>query len=160
MTTEITFICGTGLPLREPEASCEGCGAVGTVGRAIRNAQDGAVLEMHRSCARCWPEESARYEARWREEDRLATDAWLRGEPGAEPATRGMTFESATWHATLELLADARREMHRGQRGDAAPGAADLTRLAQQIRQQASEREGPMPMEIELFLQEYDPPVG
>jgi hypothetical protein len=50
--------------------------------------------------------------------------------------------------------------MHRGQRGDAAPGAADLTRLAQQIRQQAPEREGPMPMEIELFLQEYDPPVG
>lgn len=159
--TNIVIMRGSGLPAREPEASCEACGARGTVGRAIRTAQDGEPLEVHRFCARCWPEESARYEARWREEDRLATEAWLRSAGTVSPPTRGMTFESATWHMTLDLLTEIMREVRRRERGeDAAPRPEDLARLADEIRQQAAEMEGPMPLEVEMFLQRFGAPAG
>jgi hypothetical protein len=157
----IVIMRGTGLPPREPEASCEACGARGTVGRAIRTAQDGEPLEVHRFCARCWPEESARYQARWREEDRLASEAWLRSEGQVSPPTRGMALESATWHITLDLLADSRREMRRREREGAAPlRDEDLTRLANEIRQQAPDMEGPIPLEVDMFLQRYGAPAG
>lgn len=159
--TNIVIMRGSGLPAREPEVSCEACGARGTVGRAIRTAQDGEPLEVHRFCARCWPEESARYEARWREEDRLATEAWLRSAGTVSPPTRGMTFESATWHMTLDLLTEIMREVRRRERGeDAAPRPEDLARLADEIRQQAAEMEGPMPLEVEMFLQRFGAPAG
>src|SRR5688572_18519770 len=93
---------GTDLPLREPDATCEACNARGTVGRAVRFGEAGEMLELHRFCAACWPEERARYEARWREESRLASDAWLRDpEHAPRPPSLGSSFESATWHITL-----------------------------------------------------------
>lgn len=66
-----------GHPAREPDATCEGCGTRGTVGRATRYAgEQGLVVEQHRYCARCWPEWSAFYRARWEDESRRASLAW------------------------------------------------------------------------------------
>jgi hypothetical protein len=39
-------------PAREPDTTCEGCGTVGTVGRAARHV-GGVMVEEHRYCARC-----------------------------------------------------------------------------------------------------------
>jgi hypothetical protein len=100
---------GSDLPLREPEAVCEACGARGTVARAIRTDASGAAVETHRFCARCWPENAARLRARWDEESRVATDAWMR--------------------------------------------APQTAQLAAEMVASAPEREGPMPFEIEAFIQ-------
>src|SRR5207249_2727157 len=64
---------------REPDARCETCGVIGTVGRASRTDSGGAVFESHRFCGACWPEQMARYRARWSEQDRLRSDQFLRG---------------------------------------------------------------------------------
>src|SRR5690349_13144860 len=102
--TEYASLRVTGLPPREPDATCEQCGARGTVGQAVRFGEAGEVLELHRFCAACWPEERARYDARWREADRVAAEAWMR-DPDRVPAppSLGSAFESATWHTTLDL---------------------------------------------------------
>jgi hypothetical protein len=79
----------TGLPLQEREQTCEACGAQGTVGRAFRSDVEGNPTEMHRFCARCWPEESARLRELWEDTRSSGT---------------GMGFESATWDHALELV--------------------------------------------------------
>ena len=68
--TPIVTLHGTGLPPREPDAQCEACGAQGTVGRAVRFEENDEIREVHRFCRTCWPEQSARYKARWEEESR------------------------------------------------------------------------------------------
>lgn len=148
---------GTGLPPREPNATCEACGVTGTVGRAIRTDAVGLVTEVHRFCASCWAEQSARYRARWDEETRLAGDAWLR-DPQLAPAppSRGAAFESATWHATLDIV----RELNRALRPMAPPTPEQLAVLAAEIRRRADALEGPMPMAVAVFLQAYGEPAG
>jgi len=141
---------GSGLPLREPEAVCEACGAHGTVGRAIRTDATGAAVETHRFCASCWPENAARFRARWDEESRVATDAWMRAPQTApQPAAMGAAFESATWHNALDLV----RLVNLWLRRSPPPSASDLAQLAAEIVASAPEREGPMPFEIEMFIQ-------
>src|SRR3954467_3914544 len=93
---------GTKLPLREPEQQCEACGAQGTVGRAVRIADGPVLLELHRFCRSCWPEQSARYRARWAEEDRLAYEEFSRHTRSGGLATPSCAFEAATWHVALE----------------------------------------------------------
>lgn len=141
---------------RDPAARCEACGAPGTVGRAVRTDGSGAVTEMHRFCAECWPEQSARYRARWEEEDRRRRDAFLRGRVPAAGAGPGMWFEAATWHGTLDLV----RQLERTMIAPVAPAVDDLARLAAQIRERAAEFEGEMPLEVEAFLQRYGAPAG
>src|SRR5919106_1344656 len=70
---------------REPDAWCEGCGVRGTVGRATRAGEGGEPVEEHRYCARCWPEWSAFYRARWYEEVR---DLTLQTRSRREPPSR------------------------------------------------------------------------
>jgi hypothetical protein len=136
---------------RDPAAVCEACGRLGTVGFAARTDGSGAVTEMHRFCADCWPEQSARYRARWEEERRRQRDAFLRGRAPAAGAEPGMTFHAATWHGILELV----REIERTMVAPLPPIAEDLARLAAQIREQAPEFEDEMPLEVETFLRRY-----
>ena len=138
---------------RDLAAACEACGALGTVGRAVRTDGRGAVAEMHRFCLPCWPEQSARYRARWEEEDRRRSDAFLRGHEPAG-AGLGMWFQAATWHGTLDLV----REIERTMIAPVPPAADDLARLATQIRAQGADLEGEMPIEVEMFLQRYGAP--
>jgi hypothetical protein len=142
---------------RDPNAECAGCGVSGTVGWAARTDTSGAVLETHRFCAACWPEQAARYRARWEEEDRRHADALLRGRaPAAAGAGRGMWFEAATWHGTLDLV----RQIEQTMVAPVPPAPADLARLAEEIRGRASQIEGEMPWEVEAFLHRYGTPAG
>jgi len=138
---------------RDPDATCEGCGTTGTVGRAVRTGADETIVESHRFCAACWPEQSARYRARWEEEDRLREEAFHRGEaPGG--VGHGTWFEAATWHGTLELV----RSIERTMIAPMPPAPADLASLVEEIRAYAPELEGPMPLEVEMFVQRYGAP--
>lgn len=150
---QIVTLGSTELPRREPAATCDACGAVGTIGRAVRTDERGDATEVHRFCVDCWPEQSARYRARWNEEDRRWRDRFFRTEePGPPGGNRGMAFEAATWHAALELIRGIERTMI----APVPPSTADLERLAEQIRQAAPELEGEMPFEIEAFLHRYE----
>ena len=139
---------------RDPTAACEACGARGTIGRAARTDGSGAVTEMHRFCIDCWPEQSARYRARWEEEDRRRRDAMLRGRAPVVGAGPGTWFESATWHGILDLV----RQIERSMLAPAPPGVDHLARLAEHIGGQAAEIEGEMPLEVEAFVQRYGAP--
>lgn len=142
----------SGLPLQEPNELCALCGARGTVGRAMRTDDTGVPTEIHRFCVLCWVENYARLRARWQEEDRLATEAWMRAPESAPPVAGGMMFESATWHATLEFVRDMRRaSSHRME----APSPGSLGRLAAEIAKDAADYVGDMPFEIELFIREH-----
>ena len=145
---------------REPDVACEGCGVRGTVGRASRWRGDGqVVVEEHRYCARCWPEWSAFYRARWEEEDRLTSDAWMRWEPRDRndkrpppPAPRGTLFHARTWHGDLELV----RDLARARRWASAElNDATLAKIAAQMAAGAADREGPVPLEVEDFIRRY-----
>lgn len=140
---------------RDPAAVCEGCGAMGTAGQAARTDATGAVTEMHGFCAACWPEQAARYRARWEEENRLWTEDILRGRAAAG-AGRAMWFQAATWHWVLDAVRQAQRAM--SEAGMSPSMEDDLARLAAVIRQRAPELEGEMPFEVEAFLQQYGAP--
>jgi hypothetical protein len=144
-------------PVREPDALCEGCGAQGTAGRASRQNGFGAYVEEHRYCADCWPRWSVFHRADWEERGRRGDFAWDDGLPGAPvdplpPQAWGMVFASATWHEVLDLVNQI-TEIARchPDRLD----AEELIRLAAQIRDQTSERVGPMPLEVRAFLTEF-----
>jgi hypothetical protein len=148
---------GGGGGARDPAAVCEGCGALGTVGRAVRTDEHGAATEEHQFCAACWPEQTARYRARWEEDHRRRVEAVFRGRaPAASAAGPGTWFETATWHGTLELV----RQLEGAMRAPRPLATEDLARVAAQIRQWAPELEGEMPFEVEAFLQRYGAPAG
>lgn len=146
------IMSGTGLPPREPQATCEACDAIGTVGRAARTDAEGQIVELHRFCARCWPEQSARYRARWDEEERLAREHWHRsGRRAPPPPSRGTAFESATWHVLLELVGTLNDALH----PVPPPTAKDLAAIAAEIIARRDEYEGPMPSVIEAFVRTH-----
>ena len=145
------------MPPREPDALCDACGARGTIGRAMRTDAQGTPTEIHRFCARCWPERAAQLQARWSEERRLATEAWMRApESVPQPPAMGAAFESASWHEALTFV----REVNRTLRSTEPPSAEDLADIAAELRTLAADREGPMPLEIEVFIQAYAAPAG
>jgi len=149
-----------GRPPREPDATCEGCGALGTVGRATRSDAAGKPTEEHRFCARCWPEGSAFYRARWQEERRRASLAWRdrsRGGADVPPPASGMAFASATWHGTLELVRQLTEQVRHYRE---PPSREHLRRIAADIRASAAGLEGPMPIEVRRFLAEYGEDAG
>ena len=139
---------------REPDAICEGCGVTGTVGRAVRTDNDGNATETHRFCLTCWPEQSARYRARWEDEDRRSADDFFRGRRAAQGAGPGSWFEASTWHGTLDFV----RLIERSMIALIPPTPSDLADIAAQIQQRAAEVEGEMPFEVESFIRRYTSP--
>jgi hypothetical protein len=135
----------------EAKAICEGCGRTGTIGRAVRTAPTGEPTEVHRFCAACWPEQSARYRARWLEEDRIRGDQFLRDRVAASGAGYGMYFAAATWHAALEIVEHVERSMI----PSVPPSPEALARLAEDIERHAPALDGEMPFPIEAFIQRY-----
>lgn len=149
--SSVVCMRGTDLPLVEPDQRCEACAAQGTVGRAVRFTAAGEVHEIHRFCADCWPEQRARYEARWKHESRRERDAFLRN--GDIKAHGGMStaFESATWDGA-ETMIDMLREhaMHRGR-----PAEQDLRRLADEMLDARASRVGDMPLDVAIFIRQH-----
>jgi len=138
-------------PGRDAEAMCEACGAVGTIGRAVRTHPGGEPVETHRFCNKCWPEESARYRARWTEEDRLATERFMRQRNPSGGAGPGMQFEAATWHEPLKFV----REIERALRESVNLSPQDLDEIANDLRRVAPHLDGEMPWEVEAFLHRF-----
>jgi hypothetical protein len=139
------------LPPKDPDARCDGCGSVGTVGRALR-FQDGVEIHHFRFCASCWVEESARLQARWEEENAQAQDTFLRTRGVAIQPSMACTFESATWHRARRYV---KEHLHPSLRSATSPTAATLQELADRYRAMAPEMVGPMPYVVELFIAEY-----
>jgi hypothetical protein len=67
-----------------------------------------------------------------------------------------MSFETATWHTTLELV----REIERTMLAPMPIPKPDLAALAAEIQRQAPELVGEMPWEIAVFLQRYGTESG
>jgi hypothetical protein len=139
-----------GLPLKDSGAVCDGCGTLGTVGRAYR-ALDGAMVDQCVFCSACWPEHSARLEARWKEQNRLATERWMRDD-GPRPPSVTWGFDSASWHGTLQLI-DRINQSLRAK----APTAAELATIANSIAANSDQKDGPMPLEVEMFVRKHAP---
>lgn len=161
----------TGLPLVEPEQSCEACGAAGTVGRVVINSRDRTRQEIHRFCERCWPEECARYEARWKNRraqtasELFATDAEAASETSStgslfdlNPMNVGMGFESATWHAAADAI-EKLEGLLQMVRAGRVPTEAQLIDMAvataRDIEAQMDSRVGKMPNIVGQFLLEF-----
>lgn len=160
----------TGLPLVEPEQTCEACGAAGTVGRVVINSRDRTRQEIHRFCERCWPEEAARYEARWKDRrattanELFATEHEAREAPTTgslfeqNPMNVGMGFESATWHAAADAV-EKLEELLQMVRSGRVPTEADLIEMAlataRDIEAQMDTRVGKMPFSVAQFLIEF-----
>ena len=145
---------GTGLPPKDPDALCDACGGVGTVGRAMR-FQDDVEIQHFRFCVTCWVEESARLRARWEEEDAQAQEAAFRTRSVGTQPSMAMAFESATWHGARRYL---KEQLHPSLRSATPPTEAALQRIADQYRSMAPEMVGPMPYVIEVFIAEYGSP--
>src|SRR5687767_3972823 len=131
MSRSVVAITSSGKPPIEPENPCEACGTIGTVGRARLTDEADNEIEVHAFCLKCWPEESARYRARWEEESRMRHENWMRTGGSPTPPSIGWSLESATWHGALDMLrlvlisAESRR-----------PTAEDLTSLANDLKKQ------------------------
>jgi hypothetical protein len=137
---------------RDPTAVCEACGVVGTIGRAIRTDNTGAVIEAHRFCFGCWPEQSARYRARWMEVMAQRRERFHRGlERGSSAGGEGMAFEAATWHTTLDFV----RQIEAAMIAPVPPTKDVLEHYATQIAANAPRLEGAMPLEVEIFVRRY-----
>ena len=142
---------GSGLLPKDPDARCDECGHLGTVGRALR-LQDGVEIQHFRFCAACWVEESARLDARWHEEDAEAQDVAFRARSVGHQPSMGSAFESATWHGARRFVQE---HLYPSLRSATPPSAASLREIAEQYRAMAPEMVGPMPYIIELFIAEY-----
>jgi hypothetical protein len=154
--SNIVHMHASGLPLREPEQLCEACGTIGTVGRAMRTDQLGDATEIHRFCAACWPEHSARYRARWGEENRLTRDAWSRDPSHAVAPSGGTAFETATWHGVIEYVQHINEALHPSQ----PPTAAQLAEIAEELEKSAADFVGEMPIEVVAFIQRHGSPAS
>lgn len=154
----IAYMYGTHLPPREPHQTCESCGVLGTVARLTQFEIEGGIREMHRFCAACWPEQRARYMARWNEESRIAHDEWHRRMAAAEsgeeipfPLSYSTNESSATWHMNLDLLKDLDRIPDHGEK----PKASELKEYAESLQEMAPNMVPPMPIEIEQFIEHW-----
>ena len=144
---------------RDPAAPCDRCGARGTIARATRHTKPPVVT---RYCGRCWPEAQTALEAQLdaeRAAHREAYRRWVevsRRDPAAAPPppTLVPSFSSASrsWHDTRRFL---KRILPDGPR---PPSTAYLARAARDIRSRAREMDGPMPLDVAAFVDEYDPP--
>lgn len=163
-------LSGTGLPLVEPEQVCQACNVTGTVGRVVITSRDATRQEIHRFCIRCWPEECARYEARWKNRRPNSFQALMDADNEMpadqvalplfeqDPMIVGMGFESATWHAAANRL-EKFTELLQMVRLGRVPSEAELVELAlemaRELETQIDSRVGPIPPEVGEFLLEF-----
>jgi hypothetical protein len=123
-----------GVPAIDPSATCDSCGALGTVARASRT--DVLPATFTRYCERCWPE---RQEA-------------------ARETNEPLWWHIESWRNVQSFLAEAApalaapvqsAEMERERR--------DWCRaIAKEIRDAERRYEGLMPADVRSFLEQHD----
>lgn len=142
---------------QDPTAPCEACGTIGTAGWISISESREAEPVRHRFCADCFGPEAAWYRARYEDTQSKLRDAWLRDPDQPKPASGGgWSMQTATWHAVLELVRTYERMMH----PMVPPSRDDFALIANDIARRASELVGPMPLEVEDFIQRYRSPAG
>lgn len=172
----------SGLPLVEPDQACESCGTQGTVGKVVITTRESASAALHRFCANCWPIESARFLARWKEQRReakehlsLETMASSTSVPSANipPSAsssfeafgrvrpmHAIGFESATWHHIEETI-EKIQELLEMVRTNNVPTEEELEvtarEMAEGILAGMDTRVGRMPTSVSSFLLEFGP---
>ena len=150
MTTEQSRLQRSPNPPYEPEATCDACGASGTVGRVVRTDAGGADLDVRRFCLACWTRESQPLITRWEEEREIE-----RRDLGHAGASSGSIYAtSATWDNAAFLIAGIKTALQSGDPDtEISPDA--LTRFAAEIVARAPEMIGPMPEVVAQFVQRY-----
>ena len=143
---------------RDPTALCDRCGTRGTIARAMRHTEPPLIL---RYCGPCWPEAQREIEARQREEQekwRAAKREWSatrdRGARESSDSPPGWSSNSRSWHDVSRFVSKVQAWATIA----GAPAAAQLAEIVAEIREKASEMDGPMPADVEDFLRKYTPP--
>lgn len=147
-----------GYPLKDPAATCHACGALGTVGRAIRKVEEREVLHRQ-TCATCWPTEYRSLNAQWE----AATNAWLTHamnvrdsiEPSLRPHGQG-AMGGATWDGVEAFVRDHIRPT---QQSATPMSRVELGAIAAQYQQLEPELVGEMPQLVRTFIRDYAGPV-
>jgi hypothetical protein len=147
---------------RDPTAQCDRCGRRGTVARAVRHSEPPLIL---RYCSSCWPAAQEELEARQRDElkqwkqvqkaaaarERSTREALVSSSPPA-----AWSSSSRSWHDASRFLALIAQQA----KGSRAPTSTDLAAIAKDIRAKSAEMDGPIPPDIQDFLDRYSPPAA
>lgn len=138
---------------RDADASCDRCGARGTVARVKRVS---AAIRVTGFCRLCWP--VVRVELSTEEEERRIRrkeEFWTRVRAGdrrhgtPEQRPERVSWSSRSWDDTRELLALLSQTA-----ADPQYGAA-CAEMARAIQASAGDMDGPMPADIERFVQQH-----
>ena len=152
--SDASFTCmySTNLPPREPHATCDGCGTIGTVARTTRFLSDGRVHEQRRFCAHCWPEQYALFEAE-REIERQQWFESVHHAQGDSSVSRplGTEVADATWMSVLGVIQTALNDTN------AQPSEQEWRQFTAMLIEMAPTRERypPMPQEIAELIAKY-----
>ena len=147
---------------RDPAVQCDRCGRQGTIARALRHSQPPLVF---RYCSSCWPEAQQELEARQRDEHKqwkeaqsvlAARDVYSRAAFASSSAPVAWSSSSRSWHDTRRFLALIAQPPNGGR----APTTIDLAVIAEDIRAKAAEMDGPIPPDVQDFLDRHSPPAA
>ncbi len=138
----------------DPDALCDECGTLGTIGTAVRHTVPPTVVHF---CRTCWPQAHQRLRAEWGDPMQHRLDRLTRGEPLEDEPPPGYTFQSRAWTDAAEFVGSIERALARADHG---LSAGDLAGIVAQIRALAPLMDGPMPPGVRDFLQRHGPPAG
>jgi hypothetical protein len=141
-------------PALDPQASCSQCGTTGTVAVVMRDAEP----LMSRYCVECWRGVRDKY---WNWSPPVVDKTTPQGMIAIVDYMRFMAREqqryaaSALWEDTPDFV----RASLGPNEGEMTPDRQrHLERLARELLEQTPRMYGPMPPEIEAFVQQYAPP--
>lgn len=147
---------------RDPAAQCDRCGRRGTVARAVRHSQPPLVF---RYCSSCWPAAQQELEARqfdelkqWKEAQSVlaARDVYSREAFASSSPPVPWSSSSRSWHDTRRFLTLIAKPPSGGR----APTSIALAVIAEDIHGKAAEMDGPIPPDIQDFLDRHSPPAA
>lgn len=162
-SSSITVVAVDDTDPRDPTARCDRCGSRGTIARAVRHSDPPLVL---RYCSPCWPAAQEELEARQLDELKQSQEAQrasfevrgrhASGASASPSAPAAWSSASRSWYDTCRFLALIGQPV----KGGPAPTSSDLAAIAADIRAQAAEMDGPIPLDVEDFLSRHGPPAA
>ena len=122
------------VPGIDPAATCDGCGAIGTVARAARTDLTPATLERY--CEQCWPER----------------------QQATHESNVPMWWHVESWRNVQSFLAEATTALAVSvQLGQPESERQNFCRgIVAKIHQAEARYEGRMPADVRAFLEKYD----
>jgi hypothetical protein len=141
-----------GPPPLDPEGVCGRCHGLGTVARVTVGSNPPRIT---RFCAACWREVRSTYMSTDEKTPETAREriAWLDSLDEPPKSAESRSWDDAM--AFIRLILTAREDPERG----AEITDAMLAELASEIVADADAMDGPMPDEVERFVQRHTPPT-